>query len=77
MKLTVLVTAGGWMSSQAAFAAGLQQCCSSAAAHALQPALSSQRPAAPGGSQSHRMWAAELKDTRAEMWRAVEAEAEQ
>lgn len=73
MKLAVPVAAGGWMSSQAAFAAGLQ----SAAAHALQPALSSQHPAAPGGSQSHRMWAAELKDTRAEMWRAVEAEAEQ
>lgn len=38
------------------------QGCSSAAAHTLQPALSSQLPAMPGGGPSRRTRAAEPKD---------------
>lgn len=39
------------------------QGCSNTAARTLQPTLSSQLPAMPGGVQSHRVRAAEKKDT--------------
>lgn len=70
MRLAVPVAAGGFKSSQAAFAAVLQQCCSSC------PPACTLLPAACWGGQSHSIWAAELKDTQAER-RVVEAEGEQ
>lgn len=70
-ELSVGAPGGEWLCQWLQEAGGaarqhLLQCCSSAAAHALQPALSSQLSAAPGGGQGHGMWAAELKDTWAD-----------